>query len=263
MYLVNEDSMEMLYSSMPEGNLWGVGIVVIDSVGNNVLLEKRSDTKTWSTPGGHVDPGESPVDACIRECYEEVGVKINGKPSCYGITYTHGKEGIFTTFWFYYKLNKELVTIKRQVEEVDDIRWVPVNDVLQLDMYDVSKDAFIALLRTRPDVVYGEDVIYKLTTMEQTTDIKSPGKNGGNVNIGGEYKKKSSSGNKSGNKEFPTQLVKEAVSLMLKDFNVEVSSTSEFKYPSYEEVKDSGISFSDYAESFAKHYFAYAVDTCR
>ena len=260
MYILNEDNMDMLFSSMPEGNLWGVGIVVIDSTGNNILLEKRSDTKTWSTPGGHVDPGESPVDACIRECYEEVGVKLVGKPHCYGVTYTHGKEGIFTTFWFYYKLNKEFVTVKRQVEEVDEIRWVPINDVLQLDMYDVSKDAFIALLRSRPDVVYGEDVIYKLTTMEQTTDIKSPGKNGGNVNIGGQYKKKFNSVSTS-SKEFPTQLVKEAVSNMLVDFNEEVSRDSEFTYPSYEELKHTGISFSDYAENFAKHYFAYAVDT--
>lgn len=30
----------------------------------------------WDIPGGTVEPGEFPADAAVRECYEEVGIKI-------------------------------------------------------------------------------------------------------------------------------------------------------------------------------------------
>ena len=40
-----------------------------------VLLAKRTDNGMWCIPGGHVDLGETLVQACIRELYEETGLK--------------------------------------------------------------------------------------------------------------------------------------------------------------------------------------------
>ena len=46
-----------------------------------VLLERRSPTATWSpgvwdSPGGKLEPGESPDDAVRREIREELGVEL-------------------------------------------------------------------------------------------------------------------------------------------------------------------------------------------
>ncbi|MBN1483375.1 MAG: NUDIX domain-containing protein [Chloroflexia bacterium] len=56
-----------------------VGVAVIVEKEGQVLLLRRHNvhgTGTWSTPGGHLDWGESPEDCAVREAYEETGVRI-------------------------------------------------------------------------------------------------------------------------------------------------------------------------------------------
>ena len=52
--------------------------VVLD--GNRVLIQKRPETAMlgglWEFPGGKVEPGESPADACVREVAEELGIEV-------------------------------------------------------------------------------------------------------------------------------------------------------------------------------------------
>ncbi len=40
-----------------------------------VLLAKRTDNGLWCIPGGHMDLGETLSEACVRELYEETGLK--------------------------------------------------------------------------------------------------------------------------------------------------------------------------------------------
>ena len=43
-----------------------------------VLLIKRADRGVWAFPGGHIDPGEEPTAAAIREAGEDTGVDLSG-----------------------------------------------------------------------------------------------------------------------------------------------------------------------------------------
>jgi 8-oxo-dGTP pyrophosphatase MutT (NUDIX family) len=41
-----------------------------------VLLTRRADNGRWCLPGGHIDPGESAAEACVREVFEETGLTV-------------------------------------------------------------------------------------------------------------------------------------------------------------------------------------------
>ena len=56
-----------------------VGVAVILTRENKVLLMKRKGPHgpgTWTTPGGHMEFGETPEQCATREVQEEVGVQI-------------------------------------------------------------------------------------------------------------------------------------------------------------------------------------------
>ncbi len=55
----------------------GTGIIITRN--NQLLLIKRKGPHgagTWSTPGGHLDFGETPEQCAAREAKEEVGIEV-------------------------------------------------------------------------------------------------------------------------------------------------------------------------------------------
>lgn len=52
----------------------GVGVLVLD--GDKVLCAKRHDGPWWGGPGGHIEEGESPEAAAVRETQEEFDITV-------------------------------------------------------------------------------------------------------------------------------------------------------------------------------------------
>lgn len=119
-----------------------IAVLVINN-NNEILMQKRSSNKKvypnlWSIfVKGHVQAGETSIDACIRELSEEVGINITGNELNY--LYTIFEEVIKENFIeriFYdtYILRKDfnLNDITIQEEELSEIKLVDSNNVISL-----------------------------------------------------------------------------------------------------------------------------------
>lgn len=69
--------------------------------GDRLLLQNRvkADWRGYTLPGGHVEPGESFVEAVIREMREETGLQIRNPRLC-GVKQFPIPEGRYVVFLF-------------------------------------------------------------------------------------------------------------------------------------------------------------------
>lgn len=60
----------------PFGTLAPVKYVVVCTFfEGKILLSRHRERSTWETQGGHIEPGETALDAAKRELYEESGIR--------------------------------------------------------------------------------------------------------------------------------------------------------------------------------------------
>lgn len=103
-----------------------VGVAIIITKNNQVFLMKRKGVHgrgTWSTPGGHLEIGESPEECAVREAKEEVGmdvVDVRFRAVTNDIFDNQGKH--YVTLWMDGKSITETPTIAAD-NEVEEIGW--------------------------------------------------------------------------------------------------------------------------------------------
>jgi ADP-ribose pyrophosphatase YjhB (NUDIX family) len=56
--------------------LVGCSAAIFDPAREKVLLTRRADNGKWCLPSGHMEAGESAVEACVREVKEETGLDV-------------------------------------------------------------------------------------------------------------------------------------------------------------------------------------------
>ena len=119
------------------------GGLVIDFSGTKGLLIGRFDQKDatrerllWSLPKGHIEEGETPEEAAIREVAEETGInsEISRELGVIDFWFMAGGKRIHKTVHHY--LFKEVGgTLTPQESEVDEARWFPLEEIVELLAY--------------------------------------------------------------------------------------------------------------------------------
>jgi ADP-ribose pyrophosphatase YjhB (NUDIX family) len=133
-------------------------VLVFDERGR-VLLVRHVEGNVWTTPGGMIEPGETPADAAVRETYEETGLVVElqrivgvfGGPLCTS-TYANGDriEWVSTVF----EARAVGGAPRPDQAETLEVRYVGVDEMRALDRrshVDLFVDA--ALLR-QPGAVF-------------------------------------------------------------------------------------------------------------
>jgi 8-oxo-dGTP pyrophosphatase MutT (NUDIX family) len=111
-----------------------------------ILLVKQSDSGKWSTPGGAIEPGESPEQAAIREVHEETGLDISvdglrtavGGPE-YRTVYANGDKPSFVALVYDATVTGGEPT--PDDEETSDVAWFAIEDLDEL-----PRENFLTLL---------------------------------------------------------------------------------------------------------------------
>ncbi len=110
------------------------GAILLDGQGQ-LLVVKPSYKSGWSVPGGGMDAGETPWQACRREVFEETGLRVGRGRLVVVDTRPHqdGRQlGLRMLFHCGTIAAEDAATIQVQQGEITDHRFVPVAEALQM-----------------------------------------------------------------------------------------------------------------------------------
>ena len=112
-----------------------------------IAIIHRPAYDDWTLPKGKLDGAETLEQACLREVEEETGLRCElGEPI--GSTEYRDRKGRPKTV-FYWRL-RPLGGTFRPTEEVDELRWLTVEEALSLLTYDRDRALLRGAVATPP-----------------------------------------------------------------------------------------------------------------
>lgn len=110
-------------------------VAVIDPIRKQILMGQRQDNGLWTTPGGHLEPGESPEDGALRELWEEAGVLCKLPPKYLGSERIIGQDDQEREIHCFAVYARPQTTgIFDPDEEVKDWKWVSYGNGLPIEI---------------------------------------------------------------------------------------------------------------------------------
>jgi len=123
------------------------GGLVVDASGKLGLLIGRRDLKDstgkrilWSLPKGHIEEGETPEEAALREVQEETGIisVIEKSLGVIDFWFMAGGKRIHKTV-HHYLFRENGGVLAPQESEVDEVAWFPLSEIIDRLAYPDEK----------------------------------------------------------------------------------------------------------------------------
>ncbi len=89
----------------------------------------------WEFPGGKLEPGETPSAALVRELDEELGIHASPGPEFFRQEWDYGDRS-----WRVYYFPVHTFTGEPENRTFEQIRWVPPEDLLEMDILDGNRE---------------------------------------------------------------------------------------------------------------------------
>lgn len=120
-------------------------VFIINPEDLKILLVHHKKFHKWVQPGGHIESGETPEEAAVREVYEETGIKINLlgdhfpresdfiKPM--GIQCNRNLRGEIHIDILYAGVPRDTVEVHINEEENDGVAWFSRDELEELNVF--------------------------------------------------------------------------------------------------------------------------------
>ncbi len=130
---------------------------------DSILLQdrKKNDWKGYVLPGGHIETGESIVDAVIREMREETGLTVT-KPKLCGVKQFPLRDGNYETGrYLVFLFRADRFTGKLRSSEEGEMHWVRWEDLDKVPLVADARELLAVMLSDELNefqyIVEGED----------------------------------------------------------------------------------------------------------
>ena len=139
---------------------------------DEILMLRRSKTKKafpgWLTlPGGHIDEGENPLSAALREAKEETGISLSPKELRLKFTAIHhhlDREEQYIVFGFLANLASKPTHLIHNIE--GSLHWMSKNDL------EVDTNLFPPVKYYLNHLLSGKGILYNNSLWKNTTLFK-------------------------------------------------------------------------------------------
>jgi len=118
-----------------------------------LLLIHRPRDDDWTLPKGHIEPGEHPLVAAVREVHEETGLAVRLGPPLPALAYPLADQRTkLVRFWAAVPLDGEPETPSPiDVKEVDRVEWVDASRAYDTLTYEDDRQILDAALHSFAD----------------------------------------------------------------------------------------------------------------
>lgn len=139
---------------------------------DSIILLKRSETKKafpgWLTlPGGHIDAGEDPLSAALREAKEETGISLSPKELQLKFTAIHhhlDREEQYVIFGFLANITSKPTRLIHNSE--GSLHWISTNDLT------TEENLFPPVKYYLKHLLHGKGILYNNSLWEKATLTK-------------------------------------------------------------------------------------------
>lgn len=120
--------------------------------GEKVLVSRGIGDSIWEFPGGRLHIDEHLHDGIRREIFEELNISVTVHEPIHVCRSLHVKSNTWRIVIAYHCSIREDAVIKIDPEEVEEIKWISLNELKILPMFDDCRQLADVFLKTKHGV---------------------------------------------------------------------------------------------------------------